>query len=90
MGVLLQIDFGIKRTSAALQNASESPKVKEASKKFEASKDALIKRAKESVAFVQDTGVKGYVQYAKDLASKYIEGGLDFAQSGMAALTHTL
>jgi hypothetical protein len=76
-----QIDAGIKRSYSAIQNAAESPNVKQAGQKFSASRDAVSKRVQESISFAQDNGVKGYVQYAKDQASKFIESSLDLMQT---------
>ena len=57
--------------------------MKQAGQKFSASRDAVSKRVQESISFAQDNGVKGYVQYAKDQASKFIENSLDLVQTGI-------
>ena len=82
MYVHMQVDKAVNKGYSVYKQGADSPQVKDASKSFSKTRDAVTKQFKDSISLVQDKGLTGTFEVAKQKAFYLADESVLFAKRG--------
>lgn len=84
----MQVDKAVNKGYSVYKQGADSPQVKDASQSFSKTRDAVTKQFKDSISLVQEKGLTGTFEVAKQKAFYVVDESVLFAKRGKGLSTY--